>query len=215
MSVPIIKCCFGNVVQITLILISLVLSEGCKKTGPKYVMTEKREQIGVFGINAVSNQVDAEISVPERPFWQYLVFVVGGASLNSETQCLSLATSMLRLRLRLRLYEEGESDDLYRVDLTVPANLCGIGGWHAPDACYIAQVEPFPYQPNPNKPLFRGIYPYGRNVAPFREGRLVSPTKIRLNITVLNPAPITNQVYVWLHCYGARDAESTSTHSKN
>lgn len=175
---------------------------GFQPSGPRtqYVNITKQEQLAVLRIDSRGSAVETQFSLPANTLWPFLVFVVHGVPIAEESQCQSLANTMLGLRLGLNLYEDDATNDFYSVELSPSNNMCGIGYWHRPDGCYIAQIEPFPYNPTPNRPLSSGVYRFGRHVHPVQDGRLLEECTYRLRLTVVEPVQITNDVQVWLHC---------------
>jgi hypothetical protein len=189
-----------QIAQMGSVLCALSLAAGCAKNSARAIFLDKRDNIGSFCVNAVSNQMTADIFVPAGTMWQNLVLVIDGSSLDNEEQVRTIARSMQHLRLGMRLYSDGKSEDLFRAELVARTNLCGVGSWHAPRMCYVVEVEPFPHQVSHRESPLE-VYPSGRNAPPFRDGWLVSPARMKLNMSVLNPIALTNQVQVWLHCY--------------
>jgi len=180
----------GNRFVIPLFLVVLLSSllgcVCCQSARPRieYVNIAKQEQLAVLRVDSREHTVETRFSLPANTLCPFLVFVVHGVPVEEESQRLSLANTMLGLRLGLHLYEDGATNDFYSVELCPSNNMCGLGYWYYPDGCYIAQIEPFPYNPTPSKPLSGGVYRFNRDVCPVQNGRLLPGRTYRLRLTV-------------------------------
>lgn len=169
-----------------------------------------KEQIGHLCIEEAGSSTSAVITLPEKVQTAYVVLVLDDLNVTEKDQRERVARSFLPLRLRLRFYAADATNAAYVVECGI-ADMTGIGGWHAPQGCYVLSVEPLPLLSDTTA-CPGGFYPQGRNAYPFRDGKIIAKTRFRVDVSVISAALSNDKVSLWLDYVAPSLSEEGVTH---